>query len=58
MIFVECDQTLTVLLSVFLMQAQSSGILKGFEITSSMPAFIAISTCSDLAFAVTAITGM
>lgn len=53
-----CDHTLAVLLSVFLIQAQSSGILNGLEIMSSIPACKAISTCSDLAFAVTAMTGM
>jgi hypothetical protein len=49
--------TLAVLRSVFCIQAQSSGILNGLEITSSIPAFKATSTCSLLTFAVTAMTG-
>jgi hypothetical protein len=43
--------------NVFCIQAHNSGILNGFEITSSIPASNATSTCSDLTFAVTAITG-
>jgi hypothetical protein len=41
----------------FCMQASSSGILNGLLIRSSMPASRAILTCSDLTFAVTAMTG-